>query len=309
MMGKPVIKAAHLKITDHLILGVTKAHADTGIVPFKTFDLETRPMVGWNQVGDAMKDGSVDVAFMLAPMAIDLFHAGVGIKLSMFAHKTGSIFVKNKKANIQKLEDFKGKMIAIPYQLSVHNMLLHQLFTRHGMSVGAGKDVALEVMAPSQMPEAIQYDEDGEIGGFIVAEPFGSQAIKEGYAEEMYLSRDLWPKHPCCVVVIKEKLIDSHPEAVQELTQSLVNSGKFVKDNPQGAIKIGAQFLSQKEEVVMHVLTDTPDRVLISSELFPVLSELEKIQEYMCNTMGVMHSKINLEKFVESSFAKNAGAT
>ena len=45
----------------------------------------------------------------------------------------------------------------------LHNMLLHKLLTENGLVIGAGKDVALEVMAPSQMPQAFQFDEDGEI--------------------------------------------------------------------------------------------------------------------------------------------------
>ncbi len=307
MADKPTLKVGHLKITDHLILGITKEHALNNTTPFETFNLETVPYLGWNQVSAAMMAGDIDVSFVLAPTAMDLYKAGVNIKLVLFAHKTGSVLIKNKAANINSLEDFKGKMIAIPYQLSVHHMLLHQLLTEKGIEPGAGKDVGLEVMAPSQMPDAVQYDDEGEIGGFIVAEPFGAKAITEGYGEQFYLSKDLWPKHPCCVVVAKNEIIEKHPDAVQELTNSLVRSGNFVQQNIDEATTIGSAFLGQNESVVKKVLTEPADRVM-TSELMPVVDDLSKIQDYMCDKMNVLKGKIDLDKFVDTRFAKEAGA-
>ena len=307
MSEKPVIKVGHLKITDHIILGITNALAESEKTTFDHFQLETVPYLGWNQVSDAMKSGSVDVCFMLAPTAMDLYRAGVCMKLILFAHKTGSVLIKNKVANINSIQDLKGKIIAIPYQLSIHNMLLHQLLTENGLDIGAGKDVALEVMAPSQMPQAIQYDEDGEIGGFIVAEPFGSQAIIEGYGEEFYLSKDLWPKHPCCVVVVRDEIVDKYPDAVQELTNSLVNSGQFAKENVDQTIKIAASFLGQTEDVIKNVLTNPVDRVM-TDELLPNVDDLAKIQDYMHDKMKLLSGKVDLDKFVDMRFAKESGA-
>jgi NitT/TauT family transport system substrate-binding protein len=307
MAEKPTVRIGHLKITDHLILGIAQKRAESGVQAFETFQLETVPYLGWNQISDAIKSGEVDASFVLAPVAMDLFKADVGIRLTLFAHKTGSILIKNKAAGIQGIKDFKGKMIAIPYQLSVHHMLLHQLLTENGLEPGAGKDVGLEVMAPSQMPQAIQFDEDGEIGGFIVAEPFGTQAVIEGYGEEFYLSKDLWPKHPCCVVVVKESLIANNPDVVQELTNHLVEAGQFIQADKAAAAKIGAAFLGQNETVIARVLTDPPDRVM-TNELLPVVDDLAKIQDYMCDQMGVMKGKVDLDRLVDIHFAKAAGA-
>ena len=217
MANKTSIKIGHLKITDHLILGITKLKHDQGAETFSHAALETQAMMGWNQVADALAGGAINAAFVLAPTAMDLYKAGVKIKLVLFTHKTGSVLITNKKAGIKSLDDFKDRVVIIPYQLSVHNMLLHKMLTEHGLKPGTGRDpnvdVKLEVMAPSQMPEAIQFDEEGEIAGFIVAEPFGSQAVLAGFGEEFALSKNLWPNHPCCVLVMKEELTEGNPEA------------------------------------------------------------------------------------------------
>ena len=301
------IKVGHLKITDHLILGITQDKLKKGEEKFSHCSIESKAYIGWNQISNALKDGEIDAAFVLAPTAMDLALSGVDIKLTLFAHKTGSVFVKNKAAGINSVKDLKGKIIVIPFQLSVHHMLLHQLLTEAGLTTGVGKDVTLEVMAPSQMPQAIEFDEDGECAGYIVAEPFGTQAVNGGYAEEFYLSKDLWAKHPCCVVVMKNELIQNHPEAVQELINSLVDSGSIAQNQTERAVAVGVEFLGQSKDVVTKVLTDPPDRVMFN-ELMPVVEDLAKIQDYMCDKMKLLNGKVDLSKFVDTEFAKSAGA-
>lgn len=311
MADKPVIKVGHLKITDHLILGVTDLKQKKGKEQFEHCTLETVLKNGWNEVADALTSGSIDGAFVLAPTAMDLFKSGVGIKLILFTHKSGSVLVKSKRANIEKIEDFAGKAVLIPYQLSVHNMLFHKLLAEKGLKPGTsnekGVDVILEVMAPMMMNDAIQYDEEGEIAGFIVAEPIGSQAIAGGLCEEFALSKDLWQGHPCCVFVVRDEFIGKHPDAVQELTNSLVKSGLAIDAQPEAAAAIGADFLGQDKAVVQRVLTEPGDRIT-TSELFPVVEDLAAIQDYMCDNMKIMKSKIDLEAFVDTQFAKAAGA-
>lgn len=311
MADKPVIRIGHLQITDHLILGVTADKIARGEETLSNCTLETVLMHGWNQVADALTAESLEGAFVLAPTAMDLFKAGVGIKLILFTHRSGSILVKNKAAGIKKMADFKGKIVLIPYQLSVHTMLFHKLLAEVGLKPGTTKDpdadVFLEVMAPSMMPEAVQYDEDGEIGGFIVAEPIGSQAIAGGYGEIVCLSKDLWPEHPCCVFVVRNEIIEKYPDAVQEITNSLVQSGIYIDSNPDEAAKIGAAFLNQGEDVIKSVLSDPVDRIT-TSRLFPRVNDLIVIQNYMLNDMKIMTSTIDMNQFVETRFAEAANA-
>ena len=311
MAEKPAIKIGYLKITDHLILGVTDLKLKKGMENFEHCTLDPVVKNGWNEVADALSVKSLDGALILAPTAMDLFKAGVDLKLLLFAHKSGSILVKSKNAHIEKIEDFAGKTVLIPYQLSVHNMLFHKLLSEKGLKPGRatekGIDVTLEVVAPFQMPEALEYDEEGEIGGFIVAEPIGLQVIAKGYGEEFYLSKDLWPNHPCCVFVMRTEVIEKHPEAIQEICDSFVKSGLAIDAQPEPASIIGGDFLSQDKDVIKKVLTDPPDRIL-TGELFPIIEDLDTIQKYMMDEMKIMTSLIYLNKFVDTGFAKKAGA-
>jgi NitT/TauT family transport system substrate-binding protein len=68
-MSKTKLRVGHLQIIDHLILGITKRK------PLEKVELELIPKVGWNEIGDALKADELDVAFMLAPFAMDLFYS------------------------------------------------------------------------------------------------------------------------------------------------------------------------------------------------------------------------------------------
>jgi NitT/TauT family transport system substrate-binding protein len=300
MKSKPVFKIGHLPITDHLVLGMTKAKLAKEVEKLEHCSFETVSMSGWNDLGDALASGEIDIAFMLAPFAMELYHSDVKIKLVMLAHRSGSIIVANKRANIAKLEDFKGKTVLIPYHLSVHHMLFDKLLREAGMSVGPGNDVVFEVVAPAQIPQYIEWDETGDIGGYIVAEPFGSVVIAKGLGTQFKLSQEIWPDHPCCVVVAKEEICQKYPEAIQELVASWVKSGQLIHEKPESAVKVGAAFLGQSEDVLARVLM-SGDKVTFKA-LTPDLNELDTMQTYLTTKISALSGKIDLEKFYDPRF-------
>ncbi|MAT42485.1 MAG: twin-arginine translocation pathway signal protein [Anaerolineaceae bacterium] len=308
MPEKTTLKIGHLPITDHLILGVTADKLSSGKETFQYAEVDAKAYRGWNPLAEDLRKGELDAACILAPLAMELYQSGVPVNLVLQTHKSGSTLIKNKKANIEKIEDFKGKAILIPHYLSIHHLLFDRHMREQGLEVGAGKDIIFDVCAPSDIPEILEWDDKGLVGGFIVAEPFGMQVVKAGLGEEMAMSKELWPDHPCCVLVVREEVIGKNPDAVQELTNSLVASGKFISQNVDEAARIGSTFLNQAEDVVKSVLADPKQRVTMN-ELFPVVDDYEYIQEYMTTKIEAMSKKIELEKFVDTRFAKEAGAT
>lgn len=304
MAKKISIKVGHLKITDHLILGVTKDKLDKNEEDFSYLNLETKAYSGWNPLAEDLRSGALDAACILAPIAMELYHSKKKHKLIIQTHKSGSVIIKNKRANINSIEDFKGKTVLIPHYLSVHHLLFDRLLRESGVPVGV-KDVKFEVVSPSDIPEIMEWDEEGKIGGFIVAEPFGAQVEKAGYGEVFKLSKDIWPNHPCCVLVVKDELVINFPDAIQELINSMVASARSIIVRPKASAEIGAKFLGQKLDVIEKVLLS--NRVSFD-ELKPVIADFEYMQTYLTTTIKAMSDKIDLSKFIDTSFAVQAGA-
>ncbi len=308
--GKVHLRMAHIQITDHLTLGVLKHMIASGKKHPEHFELETLCMPSWNPVQDALEKGTVAGAFILAPAAMDLFSYGVPIKLVLFAHRNGSIMVRNKAGKYAKpyQQFFKHKSFFIPHKMSIHNMLAHMYFTQMGLRPGvAGNEavnVLFDVVPPVQMPNFL--GENPDACGFMVAEPIGSRAIAAGVAEKQVLSSELWDNHPCCVVVFREDFIREHADAVQEFVNLLVEAGRFIREDVDAAAQIAVSFLDPKKELglrkglLKNVLSDP--KGIRTDDLYPVKEDLKIIQDYMVGKMGVGR-RIDLDEFVLPRFA------
>ena len=310
--GKVKIKAVHIQITDHLTLGILKNMIKKNEVSPKNFELETECMPSWNTVAKALENKTADAAFILAPLAMDLYNYGVPIRLILFAHKNGSICVKNKTGDdVSGPEFFKNKSFYIPHTMSIHNMLGHIYFNNIGLKPGVtgqkDVDVNFEVVAPIKMGEFMAGNEDAS--GFMVAEPLGTKAIASGSAELQFLSSEVWENHPCCVLAVQEDLIKNYPDAVQEFTSMLVQAGKVISQKPGYAAEVAVEFLDPKKElglkvpILKNVLTEP--KGIKTDNLYPVKSDLDFIQNYMHDKMGI-GSVINLNEFVDLKFADKA---
>ena len=313
MAGKVRLKVAHIQITDHIILGVLKHMIDKGEVAPRTFELETECMGGWNPVQEALVNGAVDAAFVLAPIAMDLFSVGTPIRLALLAHKGGSTFVRNKKRAYREpyAECFRNTAFYIPHNMSVHHMLAHLFFRRIGLSSGMSAehryDVTFDVVAPVKMQEFLESNPDSS--GFMVAEPLGTRAIASGAAELQFLSSELWENHPCCVLAVRDDLIESYTPAVFELVDLLVQAGQFVKNKPETAAEIAVSFLDPRKTlglrvpILKNVLTE--QKGIKTSDLFPVIADLERMHDYMLKEMNI-GSPIDMKRFVNTRFAEAA---
>ncbi|MEE8391309.1 MAG: ABC transporter substrate-binding protein, partial [Anaerolineae bacterium] len=310
--GKRILNVAHIQITDHLSLGVLKHMLATDNLSSQYFELETAIMPSWNPVQRALETGEVDVAFILAPIAMDLFSFGTPIKLVLLAHKNGSIFVQKKNDGREEpVQFFRNKTFYIPHEMSIHHMLSHIFLRGLGLRPGfEGRgdfDVFFEVIPPIKMPEFLVTNPDAV--GFSVAEPLGTQAIAAGSADLLFLSGELWENHPCCVVAVRDEVIEQDADAVQEFVNLLVKAGQFIDGSPETAAAMGVPFLDPDEmlglkEVVLRDVLKEPQGIK-TNDMRPVLEDFDRMQRYMVDEMGI-GTLIDLEKFVDTQFAEIA---
>ncbi len=314
--GKVKIRATHIQITDHLALGVLKRLIDIGEIRPKYFDLDIKCMTGWNPVQEMLEKGEVDVAFVLAPIAMDLFAFDVPVRLVSLAHKNGSSLVHNityKEYNYPSLKDFyKYKVVNIPHKMSIHHILAHKFLTELGLKPGLPEknkpvNVRFEVVPPIQMGPIMKGRD--YMGGFIVAEPIASNAIAKGIAEMECLSSSLWDDHPCCIVAMQNEFIDKYTDAAYEFTSLLVQAGKFIENNKTKAAEIAVSFLDPKKQIglTVPILENVlhQEHGISMADLYPKLEELDEMQRYMYYQMNI-GSLINVEDFVDFRFIDEA---
>ncbi len=312
--GRVELNVAHIQITDHLALGVLKHRIDTGELEPEYFDLTTTMKPGWNPIQEGLENGEIDCAFVLAPIAMDLFAYDSPIELVLFAHKNGSTFVRNRHYDVRfdSLQSYyKYKVVDIPHKMSVHHMLAHQFLKELGLKPGVpGKtaiNVRFEVVPPVKMPGIMQENED--VAGFMVAEPIATKAIYGEIGSLEFLSAARWNNHPCCIVAMQKEYIDKYPEAVQEFVGLLKDTGEYIEDDKAKAAEIAVKFLDPQgklglnSQVLQNVFAQP--QAIRWDGLDPTLEDLDKVQKYMHDVMGI-GKIIDLEKFVNKVFADNS---
>jgi NitT/TauT family transport system substrate-binding protein len=289
--NKVPLKIGYLPITDHLLMIASARET------LKDVEIQPVKFSSWAENAEALKAGAIDAAFLLTPMGLTLRQKGVPIKAVLLGHHNGSVITVTNNGDINKIEDLKGKTIAIPSPFSTHNILLRKILAEKG--IDATRDVKIIDMPPPEMVVALST---GRIHGFIVAEPFGAQAEDRKVGKILVLSKDIWPNHICCVLNVSEKVITSYPEAVQETVSGMIRTAAFIESNPAQAAKESVKVLGQKPEIIEKVLTSPKDRITFQN-LVPSRADFEATQSYMVS-FGLAKEKVDLAAYLNTKFAE-----
>ena len=310
----PDICIGHLKIVDHLVLGMAAAHHPevNENLPWR---LVPTPMNTWDEICDKLGNETIQGAFIPTPLALELFASGMDIRFLMFVHRSGSLLVKNKNAGIHSLADFKGKPVLVPSRFSIQAMLLHKLLGASGLALGPhdqpGSDVLLETVPPYLMPKILGAEngmdaDEPATGGFMAPEPFGSLAVTRGLADIVCISDSLWKNHPCCGFVVTRHFLKTYPRILTALVSLFFSAARHLENKTildQAAL--GAGFLAQDQVLVQAALARS--RINFAPEmLVPDTGAIDMIQAYMVDTMGIMPKKIDQDIFVDKTWAQKA---
>lgn len=295
--AKEVIRVGYLPILDHAALVVSHAHDNN---QFSHIDVQLREFKSWSAISGALKSDLIDAAFILSPLGMSLFNEGVDIKSILLAHRDGSAITVKVGSNIKSALDLKGKIIAIPDKQSTHLALLGKYLRSGGVALS---DVQTPVIAPPFMESAMQK---GAIDAFIVAEPFGAKAQSNGVGNILVLTNQIIPNHVECIVVVKQRYINSNPNGIQEWVDSLIKAGKFIdKDKlSNGSKSVSAiiatpTYMGHAENLTQNGLQMPANRISYSN-LKPDIAGFQEIVQISKDAKIL--NDVNLNGFINSTF-------
>jgi NitT/TauT family transport system substrate-binding protein len=264
-----------------------------------------RMFQGFPEIKEALISNQMQAAFMVAPMAIALRAQGVPVKIVYLGHRYGSAVVVRKDGPVRSFTDLKGKTIAIPSRFSDERLILFRAMKVHGMTAS---DLRMVEMAPPDVAGALAAN---AIDAFSMGEPYPSQAEQAGFGRVLFHARQYWPDFISCVLVVREDVIRTKPEAVQVLVDGIARSGLWL-ENPQkkqprrehAADFVGRFYFRQDPRLLKWALTNPIDRVQYQP-LTPLRGDFELIVGLMRET-GVLDRAIAFEEYVDPRFAEGA---
>lgn len=220
--------------------------------------VKLRKFSGWAEIRDAFIAGEIEGAHLLAPLPIaltmGLTGTSVPTRLVAMQNINGqAITLSTKhKGKVKGPKDFKGMTIAVPFEFSMHNMLIRHYMASAGLD--PNKDIQIRTMRPPDMVAALAT---GNIDGYLAPDPFNQRAVHEGVGFIYMLSKDLWNGHPCCSFAVKEEFAKKFPNTYKALQLAFVESAQYARNNRQAIVKdlSAREYLNQPESVLAGVLT------------------------------------------------------
>ena len=295
--GEP-FKVGFIPVTCHLTCPVTDFinKNTSGQSAFKPMRFN-----GFPEIKEMFLSGRLEATFILAPLAMSLREQGVPIKIVYLGHRDGTALVVNRESAIQRVEDLRGKKIAIPNRYSNQRIMIHRALKRRGMSLA---DVTLIEMAPPDMPISLQTK---VVDAITSGEPFMGQAELDGYGRALYQAKDEWPGFISCVLAVREDVIRDRRADVQAMVDGIAKSGKWIDASMDhrmtAADEAAKNYYNQDPRLLRYVLSKPVDRVRYSN-LRVVRPDFEEIEQLGVET-GVLGGKAHFDDYCDPSFVRD----
>jgi len=259
---------------------------------------------GWPELKEAYLSGYTPATFILAPMAIALREQGVPIKIVYLGHRDGSAVMVHKDSKIYRMEDLRGKRIAVPNRFSNQRLLIFRALKNAHMSI---KDIELIEMPPPDMPAALYAK---AVDAISSGEPFMGQTELDGYGRVLWLTKDVWPNFISCVLAVHEDMIKNHRDVVQRLVDGIAKSGKWIDKSMdhrmEAAQFVAINYYNQNPRLLSFVLSKPPDRVKYTN-LTLRKPDFEEIEE-LGRESGILQGTAHFEDYTDASFVTDETA-
>ena len=296
-----------LPVTCNLTLPVAcvaRAAANTaGKAGQPQFFYEYSKYSGWPEIKESLMAGRIQAAYMLAPLVMDLADRKIPIKIVSLGHRSGAVIMVRSDSPYENFKQLAGKRIAIPSRFAVDYLFLRKMLARESMTP---QDIQIIEMAPPDMPAALYAN---AVDAYCTGEPFGAAAQRAGYARVLRMTRDEWRNYICCVLTVREELIQQNRPLVQDLVDHVLGAGVWLDAAQQNrnkavAIAAGKKFFNQDPNIIQFVMDNPTDRVTYG-DLRMIRPEFEELMQLSMEAGTIKHP-VAYETYMDESFAKAA---
>jgi NitT/TauT family transport system substrate-binding protein len=280
------IRVGYLPISDHLLAMVSHRFRDSGQIR-----IELQRFLSWSSLLNAICEGTLDAAFVMATMAFNLKNRGVPITYVLDAGYGGSALTV--RDSIPSANALTGIRIGLPAANSTQHMLLKLFLANEGIPCERG--VSAAYFSPSYSIGAFR---NRLIDGFFCAEPWGSKAVHEGIGRTLVRSDQIMPGHICCIVAANNSFAKSQGEVLHHYIRKLLASRDFIRRDPALCSRIQSYYTGIDPAIAEHVIKSG---FISYSDLIPDRERTAKTME-MAVAFGILDRPCNLDEFISTAF-------
>jgi NitT/TauT family transport system substrate-binding protein len=212
----------------------------------------------------ALAKGGIDAAYMCLFPAINAYaNAHVPLKIVAGTHRYGYGLIVNP-AKIRSVVDLAapGIQLGCTSEGSPPAALLHRMVDRFHLDASLVREARR--MPPAKLLLSMQT---GRIDAAFMPEQYPTMGEAHGFRELVQAS-DLWPGMQGSVLVVAQRFLETHPEAVEKLVGLTERGIAYIKSHPAEAARIVADELAVTGRQMVPVdFGDTPGNRMVSAEV------------------------------------------
>ena len=264
-------------------------------------------------LASALARGDIEVAYVCLVPAINAYaNAGVPIKIVAGTHWAGYGLVVNPD-KIGAVEDLEKPDVRIGCvrEGGAVDVLLQRTIDKYGLD----RDEVLSRVQRMNPPKQVLAIQTGQIDAAFLPEHWATMAEILGF-RMLLTSQDVWPEMQGSVLVVKEELLEEHPEVVSKLVGTSQRATDWINQHPDEAADIMARQLSvtgqtvlpakaaevaAKFEITPEVLLRSMGRLEYTTAVDP--SMVQEVIDYMAE-LGYIKSRFEAQDILDLSFVK-----
>lgn len=262
-----------------------------GMFEKEGFNVEMVPFRSGTEMVQAADRGLIDVGYCgLAPVLRGI-DKGFAVKVVSPVNLEGSgIMVKND--TIKSAVDLDGKIVATPPGISIQDILLIYLMYENNYSTNSFCNTDVEVPL---MDESLKSD---SVDAFIAWEPYVSQSYLSGDGSLLMYSNDIWPNHPCCVVMANQKFTDKNPQMLRKFLKVHSQATSYVQSHKNETSIIVSQKLGVNKSIASSSLTHVKFTSIPDSEF---KKNVNKLAEFM-HSLGYLRNNLTDDEIYDFNY-------
>ena len=267
--SKQTIKALYIPLADHYAALVAYERYRKKM---KYADFKIQKMKNWNLLRAYFQSGEVDMAYVMSPLAMDMYNQKPHFRWIGLMHRDGNALAindllntrvqlpaqrKDRKPNEKVATALKdvyketghATEIGMPHLLATHTVVLYRYLKEHGLRLSllpnSNAEVLAIAVAPPKSPSFIKAKSNRAIpAAFEQSLPWADIVETEGFGKVAWYSKDIMPwenGHVECIALATDKAIKTKYKATKEVMFYIRKAGEDIeKARKEGGTKLEA---------------------------------------------------------------------
>ncbi len=331
------LKALYIPLADHY----------PGIVAYEKYgkqfqhaDFKIQKIRTWPELRAHFMEGYADMAFIISPLAMDMFLESPHFRWVSLIHRDGNALAINsvlgKMVELSKsrlgrkpgpelaetFKQFKQRykkpiLVGVPSLLSTHTIVLYKYLKQFDMTLGIGSDsqqdvYAIEIPPPSSPAFLKKESLLNRAAAFEQSLPWSDIVETGKFGQIAWYSKDVmkWPRgHIECIIIATDKALKHKFNAIKEVIHAIHQAGVDIE---MAMTKGGSSLSSIASMIRKHIPEHTSEAIMLSlrRDLSVINYKNLNLDKWGLNQVmdlavesGALKAPISIEYFMDPRFS------